>query len=202
MMLILLLCCYLINATCNCDLLYENRQFLSAINCSEECLASAQSQTDSIHLLEISSLSKYLLEDYSSAAESFDRILALNPFHKLDSMNIPPEIIALFEGRRTSRPLIADHQINKIELLPFGVGHITGGKKRGWIYAGIAIAGLGVNIGSYYARESNKLDNNTYIDGNRAALYYNLQQGAFYGLFITSGVASLIDAFITTKDKR
>ncbi|MBL8024905.1 MAG: hypothetical protein JNL74_00760 [Fibrobacteres bacterium] len=184
-----------------CDSLYDNREFVLARECSEGMLSSVNTADDSAKFLVLSSLSSYLLEDYNKAAQTFDQLLTVKPDYVLDSMTIPPEIVALFEGRR-QKVAVVPAKKSLLNYAPLGIGQIIQGKRRGWLYAAAAVAGLAVNAAAYNIRKSERLSDGTYSDANRAAQYYSVQQGAFYGLFLGTAIVSTIDAVLSDSGKQ
>ncbi len=184
-----------------CDSLYDNRYFAEARECADNHLVHSN-RTDSLKYLKLSALSNYLMEDYANAGKKFDAILGLDPHHSLDSMAIPPEIIALFEGRKNfiTTQIVPSEQTNLLQYAPLGIGHLAKGKKRGWVYAGVATLGLSLNVGSYWIREWDKLPDGSYNHSDRAARYYSVQMISFYGVFIGSIIISIFDTILLNRN--
>ena len=191
-----------------CVRLYENRDFASALSCVNSGFDSIGLLTrkDSLKAFELGAILCYILDKYDSANIYFDRVLFLDPKEGLDPLNVPPEIIAMFETRKAAflekfpqfRDTIPVLKKSILKFMPYGAGHIKEKKyKRGIFYAAVSVLALGANISSYYMRKSMENPDHTYNNVKRAEMLYNTQVISFYGVFLGTGLVSFLDALFT-----
>jgi hypothetical protein len=182
-----------------CQDLYENREFTPALHCALTRMDSGLVTTreDSLKDYELTAILYYMLEDFEKTNLYFDQILFMDQESRLDPASVPPEIMALFNNRRSALFGKAPDQ-DAWTLAPFGVGHFRMKKyHRAVLYSFVAAVSLGVNVRAYQARESMRNSDGSYNDPGRALNLYRVQLTSFYAGFLGTGLASFVDALLT-----
>ena len=180
-----------------CDSLYADRQFKESLRCVLDRMDSGYCKTvaDSLKGFQMTAVLYYLLEDFEKTNLYFDQMLFMDQDVKLDPADVPPEILALFNNRKSAL-FGREPGDDPLNLLPFGIGHFRMKKyHRAVLYSFIAAVSLGVNVRAYQARESMKNDDGTYGNPDKALTFYRVQLTAFYAGFLGAGLASFIDAW-------
>lgn len=187
---------YAQEALAPCDSLYAEREFKGALRCVLDRMDSGycRNTADSLKGFQTAAVLYYLLEDFEKTSLYFDQMLLMDPDVRPDPADVPPEILALFNNRRS---VLYGKQPGEdpLTLLPFGIGHYRMKKyHRAVLFSFLAAVSLGVNVRAYQARESLKNGDGTYDRPERALALYRVQLTAFYAGFLGTGLASFIDA--------